>query len=236
MEITKYKSKLDISYALGTTVCFELLTNKPKQVVKLFIHPKLNRDETYTKILNLAIKNNIEVIESIKPFNILADKDNCFVIAEFKKYDMKINNNNNHVLLVNPSNTGNLGTIIRTMLGFNITDLAIIVPTVDIFDPKTIRSSMGAIFSLNIQLFNSYDEYIKNNSDKHIFPFMLKAKKAIKNISVPNKWTLIFGNESSGLDDSYLNVGVPIIIKHSNKIDSLNLAMSVGIGLFYFNS
>jgi TrmH family RNA methyltransferase len=187
MEITKYKSKLDISYALGTTVCFELLTNKPKQVVKLFIHPKLNRDETYTKILNLAIKNNIEVIESIKPFNILADKDNCFVIAEFKKYDMKINNNNNHVLLVNPSNTGNLGTIIRTMLGFNITDLAIIVPTVDIFDPKTIRSSMGAIFSLNIQLFNSYDEYIKNNSDKHIFPFMLKAKKAIKNISVPNK-------------------------------------------------
>jgi TrmH family RNA methyltransferase len=65
---------------------------------------------------------------------------------------------------------------------------------------------------------------------------MLKAKKAIKNISVPNKWTLIFGNESSGLDDSYLNVGVPIIIKHSNKIDSLNLAMSVGIGLFYFNS
>ena len=53
----------------------------------------------------------------------------------------------NHVVLVNPGDMGNMGTIIRTMLGFNYSNLAIIKPGVDVFDPRVIRASMGALFN-----------------------------------------------------------------------------------------
>ncbi|HCJ36938.1 MAG TPA: TrmH family RNA methyltransferase, partial [Erysipelotrichaceae bacterium] len=47
---------------------------------------------------------------------------------------------------------------------------------------------------------------------------------------------LIFGNESSGLDDSFLNYGQSVFIPHTSKIDSLNLSQSLGIGLYHFSS
>ena len=94
------------------------------------------------------------------------------------RMNLKLTNENiengNHVVLVSPTDSGNLGTIIRTMIGLNINNLAIIEngkdtqnkveleksnTSVDIFNPKTIRASMGSIFNINIEYFKNYDEY-----------------------------------------------------------------------------
>ena len=68
----------------------------------------------------------------------------------------------NHVVLVNPGDMGNMGTIMRTMLGFNYYNLAIIRPGVDVFDPRVLRASMGAMFHLNIEYFDSFEDYGKS--------------------------------------------------------------------------
>ena len=47
--------------------------------------------------------------------------------------------------------------------------------------------------------------------------------------------SLVFGNESSGLPDEYLNYGQSIFIPHSHHIDSLNLSMALGITLAHFS-
>ena len=65
---------------------------------------------------------------------------------------------------------------------------------------------------------------------------MLQAKETLQETT--NKvspHTLAFGNEAHGLDESFLKLGTPLIIKHSNNIDSLNLSMSVGIALYEFS-
>ena len=93
----------------------------------------------------------------------------------FKKYENSLDHTKNQVLLVNPGDMGNLGTIIRVMLGFNYNNLAIIKPCIDIFDPKVIRASMGSLFSMNIKLYDSYKDYAQENQNLK-FPFMLKAK------------------------------------------------------------
>ena len=54
----------------------------------------------------------------------------------------------NHIVLVNPSDMGNLGTIIRTAVGFGFTDIGIISPAVDAYNPKVIRGSMGSFSKL----------------------------------------------------------------------------------------
>ena len=142
----KYKKSSDYSYALGTELTLQLLTDHPDKVRNVYIHSRQNDNEICRRIKALASEHHIEVIFSDRIFNILSDKENCYIMAVFDKYQADIQPSANHVVLVNPANTGNLGTIIRTSIGFGIRDIAIISPGVDIFDPRTIRASMGAFF------------------------------------------------------------------------------------------
>ena len=166
--------------------------------------------------------------------NKLSPKSNCYAIGIFKTFHEPLHKGN-HVVLVNPMDMGNMGTIMRTMLGFGYQDLAIVRPAVDIFNPHVVRSSMGAIFSLRIHYYESIDDYLKEFSDHQCYPFMLKGAKNIHQVEPVAPHSLIFGNESSGLDDIYMTYGQSVFIPHTNAIDSLNLAQSVGIGLFHFS-
>ena len=162
------------------------------------------------------------------------DKENCFVVGVFKKFGGK-NINDKHIVLVNPSDMGNMGTIMRTMLGFDFKNLIIIRPCVDIFNPKVVRASMGAIFSLNIVEYESVEEYLNSNSNKKYF-FMLNGKKELgKFNNCYNKFDLVFGNEASGLPEELINVDESVVIKHSKNIDSLNLPISVAMAIYEFN-
>lgn len=232
--VKKYKNNSEYSYALGTTLVFELLKNKVEYVTKIYIHPNLTKDETYNKLLNLCDMHHIPYEESIKAFNILSSKENCFVIGEFKKFTSHLDSSN-HVVLVNPQDAGNIGTIMRSSLGFGFCNIAIIKPAVDIFNPKVIRSSMGSIFSLNVEYFESFSEYENKFKSHAFYPFLLQTNNSLSSITPPDKnYSLIFGNEASGLPREFLNVGTPLIIKHSNLIDSLNLPIAVSIALYEF--
>lgn len=227
----KYNKKDSISYALGATLTIELLKNKLKYVRKIYFHSSLERNDVVLKIEDICKKNNIPIIQSDKAFRILSDKENCYIIGEFEKFETKLEKNKNHVVLVNPSNSGNLGTIIRSMVGFGINNLAIIRPAVDIFDLKTIRASMGAIFDINFMYFDSFSEYEKEYQN-NFYPFMLQAKKKLGNVEFVEPFSLIFGNEATGLPQEFLNIGCSVIIAHSKSIDSLNLTIATSIALY----
>ncbi len=232
--VKKYKKDSIYSYTLGTTLTFELLNYKTEVINKIYIHPNFTKDETYQKLIKLASDHKIEVEESTKPFNILADKENCYVIGEFRKYNDTLSDNN-HIVLVNPADAGNLGTIIRSALGFGFRDIAIIKPGVDRFNPKVIRSSMGACFKEHIVYFDSFDEYISKYPERYIYTLMLQAQKSLSQIPKPQtKYSLVFGNEASGLPQEFLKKGLPVIIRHSHDIDSLNLPIAVSITLYEF--
>lgn len=232
--MNKYDKKSEVSYSLGTTLTIELLLRKPTVAKKIYIHPKQNRDETYRKIIALAKKNNVQVIENNQKIFSLSDKENTFVIGEFAKFKAESKHEGNHVVLVNPSNMGNLGTIMRSCAAFNIDFLAIIRPAADAFDPKCVRSSMGAIFSLPFKYYDSFEEYKKEYPSQHLYPFMLQTDNKLKTVVKEKPYSLIFGNEAKGLPSSFLNEGTPIRIEQSNEIDSLNLDNAVSIGIYTF--
>ena len=155
----------------------------------------------------------------------------------FKKYESTLDPGKNHLVLVNPSDMGNLGTIIRTMIAFEINDLAIITPGADIFDPKVIRASMGAFFRLRCAHFSSFEEYMKTVTaeDRSFYPFILGGKPMEQVPPCPTKnFSLIFGNEARGLPESFENVGTPVRIDHADTVDSLNLTIAAAIGIYNF--
>lgn len=235
MKIKAYHKDFDYTYTLGVFETIELLKQKPELVMRVYIKSNSYQNKGIPIIEKLCQDNKIELIESDNTINKLSKKDNCFAIAIIRKYMMNLHDGN-HVVLVNPGDMGNMGTIIRTMLGFNYTDLAIIRPGVDVFDPRVIRASMGALFNINVEYFDSFDEYLSKYPNREVYPLMLKGAKNIHQIEPTNhKHSLVFGNESSGLPDDFLKYGQSVFIPHSNRIDSLNLSMALGITLCHFS-
>lgn len=226
--VKKYKKTDEHSYALGATVTMELLKNKPKSARCIYVSPKSDVDVVCDRARELGIN----VVESEKAFNILSPKGNCFVIGEFDKFDTQLKAERNHIVLVNPSDSGNLGTIMRDVAAFDGVELVIIRPAVDPFDPKTVRASMGAVFNIDFECFDSFDEYVAAYGDRKIVPFMLNGSPfKDMNFEREGKYSLVFGNEATGLPSDFYKYGA-VRIEQSDKVDSLNLSVAVSIALY----
>lgn len=231
MKVSRYKKEDEVTYALGATVVMEYLNMAPQLVEGVIMHPAFKSEDTIKKIKDITFNNKIQLSIEEKPFNILSQKENCFVIGVIKKVPGKLSDGN-HVVLVNPSNAGNMGTIIRSCAGFGIMDIAVITPAVDNFDPKTIRASMGAAARVNIETFSSFDDYQSRFSDNNMYPFMLDGSTLLQETTINEPFSIIFGNEATGLPAQFQQVGQPVRIEHTDNIDSLNLPIAASIALY----
>ena len=231
IKVTSYKSDNIYTYGLGATVAMEYLLKKREVVRAVILHPGFRSEETIAKIRTIC-GSDIPVSTEEKPFNILSKKDNCFVIVVIEKQKVKIRDGN-HMVLVNPSNCGNLGTIVRSCLGFGVTNIAIVGKTsADPCDPKTIRASMGACASVNIEVFEDFADYQTRFPDNNLYPFMLDGSTKLQETTINKPFSLIMGNEATGLDPKFRDIGKPIRIEHSSDIDSLNITIAASIGLY----
>ena len=168
----------------------------------------------------------------------ISKKENCFAAMVYKKQEGVFEAGAPHIVLVHPSDSGNLGTILRTALGFGLTNIAVIRPAVDSDDPRVTRASMGAAFSLNIRHFDSFEAYREEFPTRQLFPFMLTGAVPLSEAvtRVRGAYALVFGNEATGLPDAFAGYGISTLIPHSGRIDSLNLAIAAGIGMYAFAS
>ena len=231
-KIKRYQKEFTYSYAFGAYPVIELLKSHPESVLKVLFKEDSFKDGNIPAIQKECEKRNIHTQINNKLIDKISVKENTYVVGVFKKYASKIKEDENHIVLVNPSNTGNLGTILRTMLGFDFKNLAIIKPAVDIFDPLVVRASMGAVFSINFEYFNNIEEYVSKFSSHHLYPFMLNGKSSVENVKFVEPYSIIHGNESKGLDEKFLEIGESVYIPHSKSIDSLNLSIAAGISMW----
>jgi len=231
-KIKRYQKEFTYSYAFGAYPVIELLKSHPESVLKVLFKEDSFKDGNIPAIQKECEKRNIHTQINNKLIDKISVKENTYVVGVFKKYASKIKEDENHIVLVNPSNTGNLGTILRTMLGFDFKNLAIIKPAVDMFDPLVVRASMGAVFSINFEYFNNIEEYVLKFSAHHLYPFMLNGKSSVENVKFVKPYSIIHGNESKGLDEKYLELGESVYIPHSKDIDSLNLSIAAAISMW----
>jgi RNA methyltransferase, TrmH family len=225
-----YKKELDYSFAIGIFPTIELLLCRPQDTLQVYAAPNSNHSEGMQKIQQLCAKHHIP-FEINKTINRLAPNSHSFALGVFKKYSGSLEASRPHVVLVNPDDAGNLGTIMRTMLGFGHRNLAIIRPAVDAFDPKTVRASMGSVFAQNIEYFASIDDYTARFAHL-LYPFLLDTTHLLANTTFSGQYTLVFGGEGAGLPDDYKQRGVPVRIEQTDDIDSLNIAVAASVVLY----
>ena len=145
-----------------------------------------------------------------------------------------LQNKTTYILLDNINDPGNLGTIIRTSLALGVKDIILTNDTVDPFNEKVIRATQGTIFKCNIyveDLTKAYN-FLKQKQIK-IITTDLKAKTKLNELKLKDDFCLVVGNEANGISQLSKQMSdTSIIIPLENNVESLNVAMALGITLY----
>lgn len=107
--------------------------------------------------------------------------------------------------------------------------------TVDIFNPKTVRSTMGSVFRLPFCYTENLKEAIKKLKELNIsfYATHLKGEKSYKDIKYSNKSAILIGNEARGLSDELAELAdVYVIIPMQGKVESLNAAIAAALMMY----
>lgn len=132
---------------------------------------------------------------------------------------------------------GNVGTILRTAAWFGFDQVIIGRDCADCYNPKTVRSTMGAIFHTAIHyapdLVGYLDEHYKGFD---IVGATIHTEKSLDKVKVSKKFGIVLGNESKGISDEVSNcLTDKFLIDGSGNAESLNVAIAAGISMYHFS-
>ena len=171
------------------------------------------------------IPSKIVSSKEIRKLSPSANPSGILATCKIPKFE-SFNKNKNIIFLDNVSDPGNLGTILRTALWFGIDQIGYSSKSIDPYNPKVVRSAMGAHFSISWLGELSLDD-IKGYK-------ILGADhrgKSIHTINIDNqRWALIMGSEAQGISKSAHScidelIGIPKV----GEGESLNVGVSMGI-------
>ena len=141
---------------------------------------------------------------------------------------------NKVLILEDLQDPGNLGTIIRSSVAFNVDTIIVSNNTVDIYNDKVLRSSEGMLFHINI-IKRSIDTLIDelHENGYKLVGTKVDGGKNIKEVQLSGKFAVIMGNEGSGVSLSVLNKCDEYLYIPMNSIcESLNVGVATSIILF----
>lgn len=139
------------------------------------------------------------------------------------------------LILDNIQDPGNLGTIIRSSVAFNVNTIVLSNDTVDIYNDKVLRSSEGMIFHINIikRDLKSFLEELHTKNYK-IYGTRVNGGQKIKDLKIKeNKLAIIMGNEAKGVNQKLLEKCDDFLYIPMNKdCESLNVGVATSIILY----
>ncbi len=200
--------------------------------------------DIFQKNINEFLKNynnDFEVFEVEKEvYKKLTYRDNTEgILAVFKKKiygldDIKATNKSLFIILESVEKPGNLGAVLRTADAAAVDAIIITESLVDQYHPNVIRASIGAVFNIPVVLTNNKElnDWLKDNNIK-AYAAALPAYEDIYALDMTGKTALIFGTESNGLSNFWLqNSTENYTIPMKGIVDSLNVSVSVAVSVF----
>lgn len=207
-----------------------LLTDNGKHIIK-----QVKQGTSLTVVSDAVFKS---VSETITPQGILAEvempkhrllEENFLEIAYEKTGKIKL------LILEDTADPGNLGTIMRTAEAAGVTGVIMGKGTVDIFNPKVVRSTMGSIFRLPFAYVDDLKAVILRLKRDGIsfYATHLMGKESYRDISYSDKAGILIGNEARGLSDEIANLAdTYVIIPMQGKVESLNAAVAAALMMY----
>ncbi len=190
--------------------------------------PKINQGCQVLRLPNNLFK---KISDTVSPQGIIAVAEQI----EISLADIILNVNPLVVVLNGLQDPGNLGTIIRTSAAAGATAVLLTEGTVDLYNPKVIRSTMGSLFQ--VPIINGLDdsEAVKwlNYHSINIMVADLDGEEYYYSANLKKPFALVIGNENRGTNDiwrkaAYKKIKIPLL----GSTESLNASVATGIILY----
>lgn len=139
------------------------------------------------------------------------------------------------ILLEGIKDAGNLGTILRTAAAFGIDGIVLYGDTVDLFNPKCVRSTVGCLWKTPVfeikefkeleSLFSTFERIATLPAGENVI--------ALNDYKIADKVLIMFGSEADGLSDNLKNFATKnLTIEMAQNVESLNLSISVAVVMY----
>lgn len=220
----KHRDKMGLFFIEGLDIIEEAYKNGLlKELYILDGYDSPYKDIPYTNV-SYEVMKKISDMESVSEYYGV-----CKKIQE-KELGKKI------IILDGIQDPGNLGTIIRSAVAFNIDTVVLSCECVDLYNSKVLRSTKGMIFNKNVivrdivPFIDSLDKYI-------IYGTSVTNGEDIRSIELPEYIALVIGNEGKGISQEvYDRCNKFIYIKMNDRCESLNAGVAASIIMYEVNN
>ncbi len=216
-------------------------------VKKLIFCPSLVRSDWAKKIVAESDRLiHLQISENLH--SKLCDRNDLELMAIISQVEddidrIPIESNLLVIAAENPQNRGNLGTIIRSADAMGAHGVLIMEPAVDLYDPKTVRATMGSLFALPVirikchSFFGSWREKVRAALGAfQVIGTSPHASTTIDKVDFTVPTLLVVGNEQSGISKQLETMCDALIsIPMSGSADSLNSAIAASVALYEAN-
>lgn len=215
--------------------------NREAGILRVFKCPQ--REQPEWKPLLIELENRqVPIIEiddrilykissTVEPQGILAVvQQPCFTWE-----DIRVDSRTVLLIIDGVQDPGNLGTILRTALAAGVHHVCLTKGTVDVYNNKVLRSTMGAIFSLKILADLSAGEIIEYCSLRalKLITADLQGEVIYGSVMLKPPLALVVGNEANGPSPLFRDLARQRLkIPMDHNVESLNVAMATGILLY----
>lgn len=229
--MNRYQETDKTSYSLGTSLTIELLKQHPEKTGEVLLSQKAVKNSQLELLLELCRNNGIPVKHDDQLIARLSVKENCYCIGIFDKYTEKAEDGN-HVVLYGFNDFGELGTVLRTAVSFDFKDIILINTSLDYFDPRCIRASMGSFFHCRISSYQDLNDYLKEYPSRNLVPFVSDGERELSDLVLTKPYSLMISQDYTGLDHM-ADIGYYLDHKKQKEI-SLSVRSSIILAHAYY--
>ena len=168
-----------------------------------------------------------DIIEYVSPMKTPQD---ILFVCKMPVSEKSFAESGRHVVIEGVQDPGNVGTIIRTARAMGFDSVILLPGCADIYSPKTVRSTMGAVFRQNVAEADfAFLEEMKRNGITLMGAALAEDSVDIRSVEFDN-FAVCIGSEGRGLSEELLEIcDKKVIIPMMQECESLNAAMAAGI-------
>ena len=196
---------------------------------------KIFVEKNHLKEYDFAKDLIIETTEPVlKKLTTTESAPEAIAIGYQKVYDKNLLKNTKKVVLLEDiKDLGNLGTIIRSSVAFGADAIILYGESVDIYNPKCVRASVGNLWKLPIIHLTKIEELEDNFKDFERIATLPRTNNLLKTFVTKQPCLVMFGSEANGLSEDLIKFSTTSVkIEMAKTVESLNLATSVSVILY----
>lgn len=229
LQSKKFRKEYGVFIAEGSRLIEEILNSN------LTITEIYHITDWSSNLIGRAKHHEIISVDEMKKISALSTPSQVFAVIGIPEYNIgEIDFANELVLALDTiQDPGNLGTIVRLADWFGINSIICSHETVDIFSPKVVQSTMGAITRVKVFYCDLKEELIKIKAKIPVYGTFMEGSN-IYETELKSKGVVVMGNEGNGISPeieklvSY-KIHIPSFANDRTNVESLNVAMATAI-------